>query len=66
MISAPFAHIGGIPIEETLASLGPALLVAFGVAWAQLRARLPRIRSPARAHAPPRKKGRAVRAGRSE
>ena len=40
MIGAPFAHIGGIPIEETLGSLGPALLVAFGVAWAQLRARL--------------------------
>jgi hypothetical protein len=42
MISAPFAHIGGIPIEETLAPFGPALLVAFGVAWAQLRARLRR------------------------
>jgi hypothetical protein len=46
MISAPpFAHIAGIPIEETLGSLGPALLVALGVAWAQLRARL----RPARA-----------------
>ena len=30
MISAPFAHIAGIPIEETLGSLGPALLVASG------------------------------------
>jgi hypothetical protein len=40
MIRAPFAHIGGIPIEETLGSLGPAVLVAFGVGWAQLRARL--------------------------
>jgi hypothetical protein len=40
MISAPFAHIGGVPIEETLAPFGPALLVAFGAAWAQLRARL--------------------------
>ena len=30
----PFAHIDGIPVEETLGSLGPALLVAFGVAWA--------------------------------
>jgi hypothetical protein len=49
MISAPFAHIGGIPIEETLGSLGPALLVAFGVAWAQLRARLRPVRSRARA-----------------
>jgi hypothetical protein len=47
MISAPFAHIGAIPIEETLGSLGPALLVAFGVAWAQLRARLRPVRSRA-------------------
>jgi hypothetical protein len=47
MISAPFAHIGAIPLEETLGSLGPALLVAFGVAWAQLRARLRPVRSRA-------------------
>jgi hypothetical protein len=40
MISAPFAHIGGVPVEETLGSFGPALLVAFGVAWTRLRARL--------------------------
>ena len=52
MISAPVAHVGGIPIEETLASLGPALLVAFGVAWANLRARLRRVRSRATARAP--------------
>jgi hypothetical protein len=45
--SAPIAHVGGIPIEETLASFGPPLLVAFGVAWAKLRARL----RPVRAHA---------------
>jgi hypothetical protein len=44
VISAPVAHVGGIPIEEALASLGPALLVAFGVAWANLRARLRRPR----------------------
>ena len=44
MISAPFAHVGGIPIEETLVSLGPALLVALGVASANLRARLRRGR----------------------
>ena len=56
MISAPFAHIAGIPIEETLGSLGPALLVAFGVAWAQLRARLRPARS--RAGAPPQEGGR--------
>jgi hypothetical protein len=40
MIGVPIAHVGGIPVEETLASLGPPLLVAFGAAWAQLRARL--------------------------
>jgi hypothetical protein len=49
MISAPFAHIGGVPIEETLGSLGPALLVAFGVAWGLLRARLRPVRSRASA-----------------
>ena len=40
MISLPFAHVAGIPIEETLWSFGPALLLGFGVAWTQLRARL--------------------------
>jgi hypothetical protein len=65
VISLPFAHVGGIPIEETLGSFGPVLLVGLGVAWAQLRARLRRLRSRAGAH-PPRKTGRAVRAGRSE
>ena len=51
MISVPFAHVGGIPIEETLGSFGPALLMGFGVAWAKLRARLHPMRSRARAHA---------------
>jgi hypothetical protein len=37
-------HIAGIPIEETLASASPALLVAFGVVWTSLRARLERRR----------------------
>ena len=59
MIGAPFAHIGGIPIEETLGSLGPALLVAFGVASAQLRARLRPVRS--RASAPPQEGGAQCR-----
>jgi hypothetical protein len=49
MTGAPFAHVGGFPIEETLGALGPALLVAFGVALAQLRARLPRVRARASA-----------------
>ena len=49
MINVPIAHVGGIPVEETVASLGPALLVAFGVAWANLRARLRRVGSRATA-----------------
>jgi hypothetical protein len=40
MIGVPLAHVAGMPIEETLASFGPALLVACGVAWTRLRARL--------------------------
>jgi hypothetical protein len=48
MISAPIAHVGGIPIEETLVSLGPALLAGLGVAWANLRSRLGRVRSRTR------------------
>jgi len=58
MISVPFAHIGGIPIEETVGSLGPALFVAFGVTWAQLRARLRPARS--RASAPRKKPARSA------
>jgi hypothetical protein len=37
MISAPFAHIGAIPIEETLASFGPGLLIALSAVAAKLR-----------------------------
>jgi hypothetical protein len=47
MIGEPIAHAGGIPIEETLGSFGPALLLGLGVAWTQLRARLRRVRSRA-------------------
>jgi hypothetical protein len=43
-----FAHIAGVPLEETLAAGGPALLTALGVLAAQLRARRVRRRSPAR------------------
>jgi hypothetical protein len=66
MIGVPFAHVGGVPLEETLGSLGPALLVAFGAASANLRARLRRVRSRAGAQ-PPRKNGGGaqMRAGRS-
>jgi hypothetical protein len=63
MIAAPLAHVAGLPIEETLGSLGPAVLVAFGVTWAQLRARLRRVRSRANAHVPARRKGARRAAG---
>jgi hypothetical protein len=51
VINVPFAHLGALPIEETLGSFGPAFLVAVGVAWAQLRARLRRTRARAGAQA---------------
>ena len=63
MISLPFAHVGGIPIEETLGSLGPALVVGLGVTWAKLGARLRTLRSRASAHASRTRGGRAERAG---
>jgi hypothetical protein len=34
----PLAHVGGIPIEETLASLGPALVLVAGAASARVGA----------------------------
>ena len=37
-----FAHVAGLPIEETLATGGPALLTALTFAAAGLRARLRR------------------------
>jgi hypothetical protein len=40
------AHIGGIPIEETLGPLGPALLAGLGVAYANVRARLRPVAGP--------------------
>jgi len=45
VMNPPGAHIGGIPIEETLGSFGPALLIALGAAMAILRARFRRVRS---------------------
>jgi len=41
VIGVPFAHVGGLPIEESLGAVGP-LLIGLGVAWARLRARLRR------------------------
>ena len=39
------AHVGGIPIEETLGIYGPALLLALGAASARVRAPPPRAPS---------------------
>lgn len=52
MMSVLFAHIAGIPIEETLAPVIPALLLAVGAASATLRARLRRPRSSGGHQAP--------------
>ena len=52
------AHVGGLPVEETLGSFGPALLVGLGVAWAKLRARL-------RPGAPSRRRSRSGQHGRA-
>jgi hypothetical protein len=49
-----FAHVGGLPLEETLATGGPALLTALGALTAQLRARRIRSRSRSRARRPDR------------
>jgi hypothetical protein len=38
------AHIGGLPIEETLGFYGPAILLAFGAASTRIGARLRRLR----------------------
>jgi hypothetical protein len=54
-----FAHIAGMPVEETIASLGPALLLTFGAASATLRARVRRARSSARHDAPRPRRGAA-------
>jgi hypothetical protein len=38
------AHIAGMPVEETVASFGPILLLAGGGCVAAVRARLARLR----------------------
>jgi hypothetical protein len=43
-VSLPFAHVAGIPVEETIGAFGPSLLVALGAAMATLRARWRRVR----------------------
>ena len=41
----PFAHIAGIPVEETALSFGPVLLTAGGLPAPRLRSTLGRIRA---------------------
>jgi hypothetical protein len=43
------AHVGGIPVEETLGMYGPALLLVLGAASARVSARLGRLRRGPRA-----------------
>ena len=45
----PIAHVAGIPVEETAAMYGPALLLAAGAASTMVRARLRRLRRRGRA-----------------
>lgn len=45
MIGLTIAHVGGIPIEETLGSLGPVALLAAGAASAMLSARIRHLRA---------------------
>ena len=39
-----FGHVAGLPLEETLATGGPALLAALAAVGARLRASLRRVR----------------------
>ena len=45
MIGVPSAHVGGIPVEETLGSFGPAILVGLGIRRLEAGARLPADRA---------------------
>jgi hypothetical protein len=44
VINLPLGHIAGIPIEETLAPLGPVLFVILGAALGSVHARWRRVR----------------------
>jgi hypothetical protein len=57
----PLAHIAGMPVEETIGSFGPAVLLTFGAGSATLRAGLRRARSSARQDAPRPRRGRPAR-----
>jgi hypothetical protein len=41
-----FAHIAGVPLEETVLAGGPAILAAVGATVTQIRARLRRRSTP--------------------
>jgi hypothetical protein len=43
-VSVTFAHVGGVPLEETLGMYGPALVVVLGAASARVGALLRRLR----------------------
>ena len=45
MSGLPVGHVAGVPIEETLASFGPALLLAAGAVSAKLSARFRSLRA---------------------
>lgn len=45
MIGVWLAHMGGLPIEETIGLFGPALLAGLGAALATVRARVRAMRS---------------------
>jgi len=63
VIGLPFAHVGGIPIEETLGSFGPVLLLVAGAALARLGDRVRRLR-PERAFLHVRRVADGVEGGR--
>jgi hypothetical protein len=47
----PFAHVSGIPIEETVGVYGPVLLLVAGLASARLSVRLRQLRGRRRLRA---------------
>jgi len=53
VLPLPFAHIAGIPVEETLLSFGPVVAVAGGAASVWLRERIADARQRARREAEP-------------
>jgi hypothetical protein len=49
---APFGHIAGIPVEETLGTLGPAATIFAGAAMIAIRRRWKRLRHARQAPLP--------------